>query len=322
MIEWPPFSTDAFLAALAEAYFPGAKPGIVECEGARYRTLVTPRGKPVSGVYAFPFYLEPLGPEAATGPALHVPYLAEVVRAVTPVGETGPPWAAPSPFVDLSLFRTWDEVVASATPPQGVNSPKRVAQKARQIGRELGPIEVQLDDRDEAAFETLIAWKSAQYARTWKSHRMTLPQNLDFHRELRRRGIFKVVAVRAGGRLVGGKVGLREHGRSLWRITVYDPELSRFSPGSVVELLTLKACFEAGDRDFDYLMGSEPYKFTFATHVRWVGNVGQEPRTDRWRRLGRMRVARIATRSPGLYRQLKALERRTLELRRRVARRA
>jgi CelD/BcsL family acetyltransferase involved in cellulose biosynthesis len=165
-----------------------------------------------------------------------------------------------------------------------------------------------------------MAWKSAQYYRAWKSHRMTLPANLDLYRQLHRLGLFQVFSVSAGGRLLGGKIGLRQDGRSFWRITVYDPELGRYSPGSIVEMLTLKACFEAGDTDFDYLMGPEPYKFTFATHVRWVGNVGHEPRLDRWQRLGRMRVARVATRSPALYRRLKGVERQALRLRRRLSR--
>lgn len=307
MTSWPPFSSDAFLRALADAYFPGAEPRLVECDGRVFRTLVTRRGNPVSGFYPFPFYLEEVRPEGAERP-LRVPYLAEVAVATTLAGEPGPRGTVASPFVDLRQFNSWEEVVASATPPPGVNSPKRTEEKMRHMLRDLGPVEVTVDDRDPVTFETLLRWKSAQYSRTWKSHRMSVAKNLAFYRDLHARGLFSVYSVRAGGRLISGKIGLRSGGRSLWRVTVYDPEFARYSPGAVVEMLSLKACFEAGDEEFDYLMGDETYKFCFATHVRWIGNIGREPKADRLRRHARMRVARVVTRSPALYRGLKQAE--------------
>lgn len=318
MPDWPPFSSDAFLSALADAYFPGAKPRVVECDGRQYRALVTRSGKPVSGFHPFPFYLEPLT-EPFDGPVFRVPHLREVVRVSAPVDEPSPvPGAEPSPYVDLTRFASWADLRAAATPPPGINSPKRVEEKVRQFSRDVGAVELTVDDHDDADFETLLAWKSAQYARTWRAHRMTIPQNLEFYRELRRRGLFQVFTLRAGGRLAAGKVGLRLDGRSLWRITVYDPELSSYSPGSIVEMLAIKACLEAGDRDYDYLVGDERYKFTFATHIRWVGHVGAEPRADRFRRLARMRVARVATRSPEVYRRLKEIEHRVTTVRSRL----
>lgn len=318
MPAWPPFSSDEFLTALAGAYFPGARPRVVECEGRQYRTLIASRGKPVSGFHPFPFYLEPLA-EPFEGPVLRVPHLREVVLATTPVGDPSPVrFAEPSPYVDLSQFGSWEELRASATPPPGINSPKRVEEKIRQAGRQFGAVELAVDDRDEADFETLLQWKIAQYNRTWRAHRMTIPQNLDFYRDLRRRGLFQVFALRFGGRLAAGKIGLRIRGRSLWRVTVYDPDFAKYSPGSIIEMLALKACLEAGERDYDYLVGAEKYKFVFATHIRWVGHVGAEPRIDRWQRVGRMRAARLATRSPALYRRLKGVERRVVDLRRRV----
>ena len=318
MPDWPPFSSDAFLSALADAYFPGAKPRVVECEGLQYRALVTRSGKPVSGFYPFPFYIEPLS-EPFDGPVLAVPHLREVVVATTLADQPSPVRRAePWPFVDLRAFASWDEMRAACRPPVGLSSPRRVEQKVRQFAREVGEVELTLEDHDEADFETLLRWKSAHYDRTWRSHRMSVPQNLDFYRELRRRGLFKVFALRAGGRLAAGKIGLRMGGRSLWRVTVYDPALRRYSPGSILDLLSVKACLEAGDLDYDYLMGDEAYKFTYATHIRWVGHVGAEPRRERWARTGRTRVARVVTRSPGLYRQLREVERRVLNIRRRL----
>jgi CelD/BcsL family acetyltransferase involved in cellulose biosynthesis len=291
---------------------------VVECEGTQYRVLITRSGKPVSGFYPFPFYIEPLA-EPFDGPVMHVPHLREVVRAKTEVGEAPPACGGEQwPFVDLTRFSSWEELCDASTTPPGMSSPRRVGQRIRQLSRDVGPVEFSFDDRDERDFETLMRWKSDQYSRTWHAHRMTVPQLLDFYRDLRRRGLFKVSVVRAGGVLAAGKIGLRMDGRSFWRITVYNPDLSRYSAGSMAEMLTLRACLESGEREYDYLIGAETYKFTFATHVRWVGHVGTEPRAERWRRLGRMHAARLVTRSPALYRHLKNVERSTIELRRRL----
>ena len=322
MPEWPPFSSDLFLQALADWYFPGAKPEVVECEGKRYRTLVHGwRKRPVSGFYHFPFYLEPLPPELAADRARKVPFLADVVVAVTRPGEPGPPHAAPSPFVRLTEFDSWEQALKGATPRPGLNSPRRIREKMNRVRREFGGIEVRTQDSDVEAFEQVIRWKAAQYSRSSSTHRMTLEHNQEFYRELWRRGFFTFTTLRFGGRLAAGKIGGVGSGRSLWRITVYDPDLSVHSPGSIIEMESLRAELEAGNIESDYLMGDEPYKFTFATHVRWIGKVGREPRLDRLLRLIRRWAGRRARRTPGLYRLAKRIEALPAVLRRRVSRR-
>ena len=82
-------------------------------------------------------------------------------------------------------------------------------------------------------------------------------------------------------RVIAGKIGLFAGNRQLSRLTVYDRSLRKLSPGSVLELESLRASFDAGDSEFDFLMGTQPYKLTWATYIGWLGEVGSEPSLQR-----------------------------------------
>ncbi|MBK8561250.1 GNAT family N-acetyltransferase [Candidatus Amarobacter glycogenicus] len=311
MIEWPAFSTDEFLDAVRDAFMPGATSGIAECGGYRVRTLLR-GGKAVTGLWQFPVYREPLDPATVAG-GTRVPYLDDVVVAVTRAGEAGPPGTRPSPFVSWRDFPDWETFLARSQAPPGLDAPATVLRKMRKLERELGPVEHRLFDDDPEVFETLIRWKAAHFALTRRDHVLSRPEVVEFYRELRRRGIFTASSLRAGGRLVSGQIAYRVHGRHLSRLMVYDhdPALRRYSPGSVMQLLTLEASYRAGDSEFDYLMGSEPHKYTYSTHTRWVGKVGREPAVRRMERVARRQVSRRLSHFPGAYNRIRAMERRT-----------
>ena len=293
---WPPWSDDLFLDALRDAYFPGAQKAVVECEGVRVRTLL--RGKnAVSGVWQFPIYLEPI--RGILEPIVEVPYLADVVVGITTATEPGPPGATVAPFVSWRDFASFEDYLATRVPPPGLDSPSRVAQKARRLRRELGPFELKLIDDDPAVFETLIRWKAAQFRRQGRLSVLSLKQNVDFYWELRRQGIFTATTLKVGDRLLAGEIGYRRGKRHLARLTVYDPSLAHYSPGSIMHLETLRASFEAGDEEFDFLGGGETYKFIYATHARWLGDLGAEPRGIRLRRTVRQRLGRAVAHRRG-----------------------
>ena len=316
---WPPWSTDEFLTALRDFHYPDGKIAIVECEGTRVRTLLRPHNRAASRLWSFIFYLEPLTDRDARADG-RVPYLGDVVVAVTPANEPGPSGARPCPFVRWSQFTSWEDFLAKSVSRPGIDSPRRVLAKARKLERELGPLELKLIDRDPEVFEAIITWKLDQLGRFGNVSRLAFEESVRFYRELWRRDLFTASSLRAGGRLVGGKLCYRSNGRHLSRVTVYDNDLRRFSPGSILRLEALKASFEAGDSEFDFLSGGEAQKFTYATHVRWLGSVGREPTIDRLRRRGRMRVALAVARYPRAYRRLRRFEQQALALPRRLRR--
>jgi len=306
---WPAFSSDEFLDTVRDVYMHGARKRVVECEGIRVRTLVGARNRAVSRFFPFPFMLEQVEPEFAATPVA-VPMLYDVVVAETRLREPGPPGAGISPFVRWSEFASWEEFLQRSVSLPGIDSPQTVVRKTRRLERTLGTLDFQLVDDSADVFETLLRWKSDQYRRTGGVDRLSIRQNLDFYWEMRRRGLFSATSLRAGGRLVAGKIGYRAGRRHIARLTVYDRDVGEFSPGAVAELMTLKASYEAGDDEFDYQPGSQAYKFTHATHARWTVTLGKEPFPARVDRVVRARIGK-ALRNRKAYIVYKEAVRRT-----------
>ncbi len=192
--------------------------------------------------------------------------------------------------------------------PAGLDSPATIIRKSRKLERDLGPLVLRRDVADPEVFSRLINWKSEQYRRTSTVRLFEVAQHRGFYEELRRRGIFRATTLHAGDRLVAGKISWQAGLRHLARLTVYDPALAGYSVGSILELEALRASFEAGDEEFDFLTGGEPYKYTWATHVRWLGPLGKEPAGQRLQRQVRATVGHTLSRS-GAYPLLQELGR-------------
>ncbi|MEO8538573.1 MAG: GNAT family N-acetyltransferase [bacterium] len=308
--DWPAFSSDPFLSVLRDVYFPGAPAATVECDGLRVRGLLNGRSKLVSGFWPFPFYLEPLREFDAA--ALSVPFVENVVLATGEVTAPGPAGAMPAPYVDWRTVESWEAYVATRTASPGIDSPGTVERKTRRLERELGALVFQRDDPDPAVFEAVIEWKRRQYRRTGLFDLFSVERNRAFYDELRRRDMCTVSSLRAGGKLVAGSIGNVIGGRFLGRMPAYDPAFGTYSPGSILNLLMLKASLAAGDLEYDFLIGAERYKYTYATHVRWVGSVGREPAQAKISRIVRDKIgptvpyravrttaSRVARRLPG-----------------------
>lgn len=246
--------------------------------GHTVRTLLRRNGRAVSGFYPFLFYLEPLpgGP-----PARPVSHLFDVVTAVVPASADGYSGHEVAPFIDWTAVTSWESFLASCRSLPGVDSVSTVLRKREVIEKKLGGLALDLEDTSEAVFETLLSWKSAQYARSRGFNPLASRRALELYRELRRRNILHVTSCRAGRTLLGGNLYLLADGRRLTRTTVYGPEFAALSAGSVMSLAVLRASFEAEDREFDYLYGREPYKFTYASHMRVLELAGREPLLER-----------------------------------------
>ena len=289
---WPAFSTDEMLDVIRDGYRPRWKKAIVECEGKAFRTLVSPAGRPLNGLWQFPLFLEPV--EASTRPT-PVPYLDSVCLKTTAAGETLPAPFSPAPFIDWSAVPgTWDEYLQRREHAAGTDGFATLRRKERALARDHGDVEVCFNDRDPAVFDVLTAWKSAQYRRTGLVDLFASPRNRAFYREMASRGLLELASLRAGGRLVAAHAGSRIGGRFLYRLPAFDLAAGRYSPGALLTYHLVRRSFESGDREFDFLLGGEAYKFTYATHVRWVGPLGNEPLSWRTARTARSLAGRAA----------------------------
>jgi hypothetical protein len=275
---WPAFSSDAFLDVARAVYFPGSRKAVVECEGRRYRTLVKRGGSAFNGFWEFPLYLEPL--EAKSTAELSVPFLDSVCRGTTASGETLP-GLTPAPFIDWRGVTDWDGFLSTRTRVAGVDGFATIRRKERKLVAEVGPVEFRVHDSDPDVVPTLLAWKSAQYRRTGVPDKFAVRRNREFLFEMERSGLLVVSTLRVGGRLVAGNLGNRFANRFLSRLPAYDPAIGVYSPGGILTYHTVRASFEAGDAEFDFLIGGEAYKYSYASHVRWIGPIGREPLSTR-----------------------------------------
>ena len=299
------FNSDAFLGVVADVHFPGATPRVVACEDVVARTLVH-RGKAVSFFWNYPFYLPPVASPGATS-EFSVPYLKNVVRQIAPVNADEPPGMVPALFIRWEGFPAWEAYERFAAREMGMRSGSMRRDKAR-LGREFGPVHFVPNDEDPAAFQSAIEWKAEQYRRSRPGYRYYIENNLRLYRAMRDRGLLMVSSLRAGNRIVAAQFSNHWERTLLYRLSSYDVELRAYSPGVIHLRYLLQYSYERGDTEFDFNFGREPYKYKYATHVRWLGQVGTVPRAEDWNRRSRMLTARAVGWNPAAYRFLRSSE--------------
>ncbi len=300
------FSTDAFLDALAAARFPGRRcqPVLVSVEGAVYRVLDV-EGTAVTQV---PF-LDLLEPVADAAPSRQRPlgWIPVALRGNVTLAEWrsagAPPECEPCPYLRWADYAdTWDE--AARRLPHGSD----VRRKQRKLEAEVGPPRYVGDDPDPAALRLCLEWKSHQYRATGHRDQFADPRNVALFERLRDARALVVSSLYAGERLAAVHVGVADEGRFLSWIPAYDASLQKYSPGRILQHRMMEDRFGRGDREFDFLIGDEEYKYHYATHVRIAGPVGTPPLSLRARRAAKG-VARAALHRTGLLggaKQLKA----------------
>jgi CelD/BcsL family acetyltransferase involved in cellulose biosynthesis len=176
-------------------------------------------------------------------------------------------WSADcSPYIDVSAGYDAYQVERRAA---GAGDVLQAVKKRRKCERQLG---VRFESRttDRHVLETLIEWKSNQCARL----RVTSPFSFPWTVALLQRLLLlrdnpdfsgMLSALYIGDRLAAAHFGMRS-GRVLhWWFTAYDPELSKYSPGSQLLLELVKAGGSLGLARIDLGKGPEPYKRDFMT---------------------------------------------------------
>jgi len=140
----------------------------------------------------------------------------------------------------------------------------RTREKRRYAIRDLGPLRFEHDVQDPRLLESLIAWKSRQYARIRVVNLFTRPGIIDFLRRLLalRTAEFQgmLSAMYFGDRLAAVHLGLRSRKTlHLWFPT-YNEELAKYSPGNIYFVEQTRAAGEAGIERIDLGCGNEPFK--------------------------------------------------------------
>jgi len=168
-----------------------------------------------------------------------------------------------APYMDLR--EGYDAYVAGLR-ARGCSSIKRARSKARKVERELGPLRLELVDRDPTAFDAVIRWKRQQiadmhavdmYASEWVIETLRAACRTETE------GFAGMVSsLYAGDHLIAAQIGMRSHQvMSAW-IPTLNPEFKKFSPGLLFHLELAKHVAPLGIRRVDLGRGQNQLKMS------------------------------------------------------------
>ena len=304
------FSSDAFLSSIAKVGFPGRPyaPEVVSVNGVRFRVLKVGN----QHVVRWPFldFFEPFtGPEEARTVLRYLPVVARrVLRSEDWKPEMATEEVQPAPFVDWSGFTSWEEFLRALRQRLGYR-PEDTRRRRRKLEREVGALRFVVHEASAAVFEKCLRWKSAQYVATRIEDLFADERNAEFFRELRRRDLLTVSALYAGERLAAVHISVIFEGRFCSWVPAYDPELRQYAPGRLLLEEILAYSHAAGHAQFDFLVGGEPYKFRYATHVRLVEPLGKPPLPVSAARAAKRGMKNVLTRFPVMWEWTEPLRR-------------
>jgi CelD/BcsL family acetyltransferase involved in cellulose biosynthesis len=122
--------------------------------------------------------------------------------------------------------------------------------------------------------DALFHWHSIRWQSRESGGVLAETRTQRFHRyaahELLRAGLLRLYGLRVDGVLRGALYCLDRNGRVYYYISGFDPQLAAFSPGSLLIRHAWEQARAAGDREFDFLRGSEAYKYAWGARDRWT----------------------------------------------------
>jgi CelD/BcsL family acetyltransferase involved in cellulose biosynthesis len=144
---------------------------------------------------------------------------------------------------------------------------KRYEANARKLEKNHGEIVFTMDDRNEDAFDTLLAWKSAQYHATGVFDVFSVPWTRALLQQLwhTKSNHFagQLSTLRVDGKMVAAHFGMRaDHAAHYW-FPAYDPAFSSFGVGHILLLKLIQNHADAGVRAVHLGVGDYRYKHQF-----------------------------------------------------------
>jgi CelD/BcsL family acetyltransferase involved in cellulose biosynthesis len=117
------------------------------------------------------------------------------------------------------------------------------------------------------ALEALFELHQARWRQAGEEGQLGDPALRAFHRDaaaaLRNRGQLRIYALRQGSRFSAVLYGFALHRRFFSYFSGFDPQDARLSPGALVLEYAIEQAIEEGCREFDFLRGTESYKYVW-----------------------------------------------------------
>lgn len=204
-------------------------------------------------------------------------------------------------------------------PPQGYvpfleesrNTILKQKRKTKKMVRDLGPLRLVFDERSPSVFEQAIAWKRAQYQRTYLFDILSVDWATSMlrrfweesHRDCR--GLLS--ALYAGPTLVAVHFGLLERDWLHYWFPSYDSQYHAYSPGTALFLEIARQSQTHGLRFIDMGYGEPEYKQKLTNRVRSVSQGILTASASQWHYHQCRHHARIALKSIPLKQTCKRL---------------
>ncbi len=296
------YASTAFLDVMAQVYFPGQTCRIQDhmAGGQVFRLLAVHGQGPVLQQDFLDLH-EAMGRAAAYGATL--PRLPRLMAAgpllALDTYQAQPNWerTEAAPTVLWSGFDTWADYLNLLRQRHVETEDRR---RHRRMEECLGPTAFLVNDLAPDVLTTCWEWKSLRDRSLGRVDLFATAAHRHFFIALRDAGLLSASTLRAhDGELLSIWLGAVHARRwSGWVFTFNPkPELARFSLGRQLLHHMLRSSHQAGHIEFDFSIGMEPYKLTFATHVRPIGLVGRAPAGV----LARNTMKQLLQRSPWCY---------------------
>jgi CelD/BcsL family acetyltransferase involved in cellulose biosynthesis len=141
--------------------------------------------------------------------------------------------------------------------------------KARKLGREVGPVRLEVHVDDPAVLDQIIRWKSEQCRRANVYDFFSDEAAVRLVRDIantRVDGFEGLVSVLyAGDSIAAAHMGMRADQVLHWWFPGYEHSLSKYSPGGILLLELAQEIAELGVTTLDLGKGDDSYKLSFMT---------------------------------------------------------
>ena len=310
-------SSSVFLETVADVYYPGRRRAIetVSVDGRCYRVLVIDRTKVITNAPFMDFVIPLEDGASADRRVGYLPRVAvEAVESERWDAEGLSDRYRPAPYIDWSRFGTWDDYLAHVR-ARNKTMLKQYRRKARKLERAAGELQFTLHDDRPEILQQVMRWKSRQYQESGHVDVFRARQNVELLQTLNRKNALTTSVLSAGGRPVAIHVGAIYQNRLYGFLPAFDRAHGSCSPGLLLDERLMEASYREGHSVFDFLIGNEPYKWTFATHSQLVAPAGRPPVGQRVWRPVRSFLMRGVRRQERVYALLQSAKRQAVERR-------
>lgn len=205
--------------------------------------------------------------DAIVEPDLEPALLAEAVRRVT-IGAYLLELSALRPCSPLLAVPLGGTLAAGTPSPvtalAEARTPKRLHYEQRRLARLAARW---IDERDDAPalLDALFDLHRARWESRGEPGVLAAQGLAAFHREalaaLARHDLVRLIGLVIDGRVRAVLHGLAEHGRFLFYLSGFAPELAKLSPGRLLVARAIERAKDGGQFELDFLRGQEPYKY-------------------------------------------------------------